>query len=746
MIDVPYEVKRALKDGNRPKNYRVLVYGSLMVNVWKFWSNGVDETGPYTATADGEYMFFDASPIPNPEEPIGMLNIGYYRIERGGQTIATGAVKRGEKVTLAAGDELHVGFGELWEDPGTIYLWHRGVDVIATETVGMTIDNNNIVKESVKIDERMCSGDRLKFGLCEGASLEFQYFNFPNIRGMRIQVFLDVPYESGGLTLTYSIPMGFYTVDQCSTQFSTGIVKAVCYNKLRSDFLDKKANTITSESLGSIDTLDIASLLRLMLADYRIEVNYGEVEPVSPSYPGDPFPIIDQYTTCTGTKDLYMKQYGVNAPLNYYEYGAGAWQFATVSYVQIFKSDDGPCFLDFKQGSFVAFERAVYELLRDSLDKAEFIDANNNPITGQQILDDICRNANFAKIVGIASDDRRYFSTIQWEFEEKNNLTHKVAGNANDALVSLDSAEVIFPYSYGLVNSSQPLIVFSREVSFNGEDLGSYHVYMAYKDYRYYLDANQTLSYTEYAPVLMLDEWKYTMNVSDLWAAYLKADSGMGTLQVTLADLPDFTLREIQSAVYETLAQYGQLDRTTDLFYGVELNSGSLLPQTTLYPSDTLFPNQGYGNNIFHPFPSEYQKLWTDSVGEQTFRYLIITYKAVEYDQQGNPTEVEKTLQRTVHEHGTTNYNCSDNWLFRNLVWTAEQVGAYADAMVAKMQNIRWFPYEMWCAGLPYIEVGDAIEITDKQGNTHISYVLQRQLNGVQNLQDTYINGELDIF
>ena len=87
----------------------------------------------------------------------------------------------------------------------------------------------------------------------------------------------------------------------------------------------------------------------------------------------------------------------------------------------------------------------------------------------------------------------------------------------------------------------------------------------------------------------------------------------------------------------------------------------------------------------------------------------------------------------------------SDNWLFKNLVWSDADVGDYADAMVLKMQNISWFPFEMWCAGLPYLETGDELEITNSEG-TYTSYVLQRQLNGIQNLQDTFIDGELDIF
>ena len=91
------------------------------------------------------------------------------------------------------------------------------------------------------------------------------------------------------------------------------------------------------------------------------------------------------------------------------------------------------------------------------------------------------------------------------------------------------------------------------------------------------------------------------------------------------------------------------------------------------------------------------------------------------------------------------NYNMSDNWLFRNRIWTEEQVGEYADRMVAKMRDITWFPFEMWAAGLPYIETVDEIEIVAHE-YTYVSYVLHRQLKGIQNLQDTFINGQLDVF
>ena len=210
--------------------------------------------------------------------------------------------------------------------------------------------------------------------------------------------------------------------------------------------------------------------------------------------------------------------------------------------------------------------------------------------------------------------------------------------------------------------------------------------------------------------------------------------------ELTLPDLQDFTLRDLMASSFETECQFGKLDRETDLFSGVELNNSRLLPADTLYPSNSLYPN----GNSEHPMASQYSKLWTDSAGVQKFRYLIITYKTLE-GEQGQEQEVEKTLQRTVNNDGTVNYNMSDNWLFRNLIWTDEKIGEYADAMVAKMQDIRWFPFEMWCAGLPYLETGDEIEISVGD-ETHRSYILTRQLKGIHNLQDQYINGTLDIF
>lgn len=627
------------------------------------------------------------------------------------------------------------------------------------ETVDFTIDNDTLVKESVKIDERMCSGDRLKFGLCEGASLEFQYFNHPNIRGRRVKVFLDVAYDNEGTEAYYPLSMGYFDVDQCSTQFSTGIIKAVGYNKLRSDYLDQKANKdieMEVEKWGG--NVSISTILLDMLEGFAINPNYnifhplqtpqGGISPAGGSNPpffdkcvvkknGNNYETLDGVQIDTSQETSYYKDHETYIWLA--QWGAtisliqdGAWDNNKYHRVCV-KTEDIDEIVSGIADDFFEDNSIADAYIWDGGDSFTPIYEYIYPVYHEPRIDDeydVTKNIQWYMVSQVtirenAADDPRYFMpnyAVNIK-ENANKETAKSSYYTKQVLRYGGGARIFIPAVLGLA-------------------YGRNH-YDSY-DWARLIPVLREAGDTRMAPL------NTAFSTTELvWMEQMISTSEMDNVEFTTAEvssLPDVTLRELQSAVYETSALYGQLDRDTDLFYGVELNSGSLTPSASLYPSATLYPNQGYGSNIFRPFPSEYQKLWTDSVGEQTFRYLIITYKAIEYDQQGNPTEVDKTLQRTVHEHGTTNYNCSDNWLFRNLVWTAEQVGAYADAMVEKMRNIRWFPFEMWSTGLPYVEVGDAIEIADKEGDTHISYVLQRQLNGIQNLQDTYINGQLDIF
>jgi len=829
MIEVPERVKDALRDGRRLKNYRFVVRSMHMVNVDTDIHTFEDSTS-FSIPTDGNYVFTSTG-----SNPIAFVTVTQASGGSQGYSVSNGEVK-----SYRVGDEL-----KLTNMANPVELKVRTQE--ERMAADFTIDNTSLVKESVKFDERMCSGDRLKFGLCEGTSLEFQYFNHPNIRGKNIQAFIDVQYEKDTIetitetvteditnhyTITstaytiektgtyvfplvndtntfemidvihnedevfyswpvplsgnpweeysihlsegdiiqlsnmkydtapmemtetvthevtreetvkhwHTIPMGYYDVQECSTQFSTGIIKVVAYNKLKSDYLDAKANLEIQDNFEHMDSVYVSDLLSLMLGDYAIDKDEKSSTPFKPSKWGN------YDVTVSGTY-RYKSLNGDLGPMGPAIFGAdvstssnisirgsAAVRFAITdpSYpLKIRTSVD----LDALDDNFLNF---VIQSLKDA-------DINVAVETMLSRLLNMTINQSGTTLTG-------WFFQIKVNYEDgtakkygktlyQNGLADGTFKDLNSiTLENVRSVDFIQPLylsfgvlSGGLMPSIQGLNDTENRIRFSG----------ANRNYEYWDNTLSTYVYKKYFTPKMPDgtdvdvqdyiDWFTTYNVLNLTDADL--------IQVSPTEIPDVTLRELQSATYETVCQFGKLDRETDLFSGVELNGSRLLPADDLYPSDTLYPKGGAEGS----FKSQYSKLWTDSVGTQTFRYLIITYKGLEVDESGNEQEKDFTLQRTVNTHGTTDYNMSDNWLFRNLIWTAEQVGEYADAMVEKMRDIKWFPFEMWAAGLPYIETGDELEIITRDG-TYTSYILQRNLNGIQNLQDTYINGTLDIF
>lgn len=603
-------------------------------------------------------------------------------------------------------------------------------------TTDFTIDNDNIVQESVSIDERMDSGDDIKFGLCEGSSIQLQYFGFPNIYGKRIKVGLEVDYVDSGSIHQYTIPMGYFDIEKCARQASTGIMEATGYNKLQSKYLDQKANQILDDSYSQDYTLTLYDIMRTLLGDYQIA---AERVPYDPGHPGPSFPTTIPSNNISVGPFIFTKTYGPETPLNAYMAGVSANQQFNISFNANFPRYSisvGPYVeIDTLKGTLEAFERNVVQYIKDLFDNSDIELVGSSGSVGDAVIDEICSNGGFYNILGVRIADSdgyvtttTYYSNVDYE--------HGVAGVRP---LSDISHRALGARHLLVINISNPAVmrlnpVDGAFIGFDGRITNVSETYSSEYTYTYY-DEDNVRREAEWHPVKYSNGDEYTDDVTGI-ALYEVALSDAEKLTVKISDMPDFTLREIVSGIYETLCQYGQLDRVTDLFHGVELNRSRLYPAEDLYPDNQLYP----GGSAMSANMMMYSQLWADDGNVRNWRYLIITYKTL----NGNNEEVEATLQRTIDEHGTDNYNMSDNWIFKNMVWTAADVGAYADAMVAKMTGITWFPFEMWLPGLPYIETGDEIEVT-VNGNTYPTYVLQRQLQGVQNLQDTYINGTLDI-
>lgn len=556
--------------------------------------------------------------------------------------------------------------------------------IVEKETIlseQFTIDNNNIVSESVSIVEKLCSSDELKFGLCEGSSLEFQYFGFPSIKGRLIHAYIDIEigkrsFSPGHEEPIYEpIPLGWFRCMEISRQASTGIYKATCYDKLMSDYLDADAtedisNIIKEGEYGYTNQVSVYTLIKKLLEGYGIEEDIYNATELSFDGPKScnitTIPLCYSDGTPYGA-NLYLYMYEISMKLEENEFyyfdlfTRNLLGFAKENIWSRYKDEYTKV-----NGTVYTIERYASTSYRDAWDLCGEISCRKNA--------DI--NTFFFDRKGGASD----YTT--------------------DTYSKCWSIGVNIPV-YATTGTREPSIIPTT--------------------WDYYFRETWGINYKFFSV--------YKKELSDIQKVRLDSNFINNNSKVTL--------RELQSSVFELNAQFGKLDRETDLFSGISLGQERLFPSNGLHPSETLYP----GGTAERANKSMYSKLWADKGNVRTFRNLEIHYKTLDEQQK----ETEDVFIYYVNSNGTDDYIMDDNWLLKNLIWTKDQIRKYGLDMTFAMRNISWFPFEMWCPALPYLETGDEIEISIDD-EVYTSYILQRTMSGIQRLEDTYINGHLDIF
>jgi hypothetical protein len=573
------------------------------------------------------------------------------------------------------------GYGKRWV-----------IDVYDGNNKAFSIDNNNLISESVEIDERLCSGSELKFGLCEGSLLKFKYFDLPDVGGKRLKVTVyveDLDYNE------HAIPLGWFDADSCITQKSTGIKKVVAYNKLKSDYLDSEIDSVfkklVKEGEEGQSNPSFYYLLTQLMDGYTIERQEDSTNEL-PRHP--------RWTQLQITTQSFYKVTST---------GQGEAQMGSV---RAFYIDYWPPSTPHYVGDYFRVRynpHAIYEFIKAAADPVVKLPSGEpyylkpKDSYGYGTWDALFTRDEFKeKIVGL--------------------------GKVGDSETSEGERFVITDFKDK--NEGINLTEWHRDIS--GVNLKIPIYFKAYTEYGYIPAVTDEEIETARQEAYKLLDLNY-IYIDQM------TPSTMESKVVTATDIAEWdglTPRKLQSAVFETECQFGTLDRVTDLFSGHELNGGGLQPRDGLYPATGLYPR----GNAEHSYKSMYSALFTDQGGSKKWHKLIITYSAMDGE-----NKVEKTLERTINSDGNVNYNMSDNWLFKNLIWTAEDVGAYADRMVEKMRGITWMPFDMECAGLPYLETGDLLEIETEDG-TERSYILERRLKGIQNLEDSISCGTVETF
>lgn len=747
MIAIDHETKRAFRDGSTRKRWKIYI-GDIDDSLYAVESFEEDEETGYSLNVvfynvpAGEYL------IEVTHKEIGGITRIAVKTTEGQQYYYPEYVEAMGKDIVRFSEENAIEWIRVerqrvaWSELA-VYLYK----------LAEKIENDRLVSESITYDERLCSGDELKFGLCEGAEFSFQYFDYKNIRGKQIRPFVSVQKFDG--TWSEDIPLGWFTVKECSRQASTGIMKVVCYDALGSDLLNLSEDR-DSLSLRYSDVTDDTEIAVLdLVMDF---VESGEIEFVHNREPLQHTIRLNSYEVpesipwdrITAGEIVYPYK----RPVNPYRYPKIEGQkptlwVHTITLEYSLLIEDLIWQISAIKGRMEAIEHNFERYLVNAFEEDYHDEWYNDDPFDTETIWDFCGNdgPTFNTIFGIYvvdNDGEWRYSTVQnrWyqergtgpETEKINNISGLRGGYAH--------IEITLPY-YISDNFEENEGVITP-ILFNENN----------RNYQY-IDPQGNIHTAQFPYLTYVDGTPVDLNFIQAYE-YDNVPAAF-TKKIKMKDISQYTERDIFQSVYEMTCLYGRVDRVTGLISGVELNHNRLYPMESLYPSASLYPNGWSGSALSdatkaaeHTDKAMYEKLWADEGNIHKFRNLILTYKGLEPDpdypdDRDKDQEVDKTIEKVVNADGTDDYTCSDNWLFKNLVWEDADAEAAADIMVSKMQNIRWFPFEMWCAGLPYIEAGDEVEIS-VENQTYSSYVLRRNLKGLQNLHDEIVNGTLDIF
>ena len=204
--------------------------------------------------------------------------------------------------------------------------------------------------------------------------------------------------------------------------------------------------------------------------------------------------------------------------------------------------------------------------------------------------------------------------------------------------------------------------------------------------------------------------------------------------------LTELTSREILESYIELEGLFGMSGRD-GIFKKIAIGSSlPLYPSEKLFPSETLYPSDGNYELIPQQLWSQvwYDDEYTKPYGSVSTRYRTLI--------DGEETEAEYThdmydfdSEDSLHNRDDFMvYDLSDNAIIQENVFTESQIASILANMGETIKNVQYMPADINCKGLPYVEVGDTLEVLTNDNGGFNTFSLRRSLRGIQSLKDNH--------
>lgn len=539
------------------------------------------------------------------------------------------------------------------------------------------ITNDNIVQESVKFTESLCSQDVFKFGLTEASVIEFETVGIGNMYGMTIECAMEIDCSSlsaadqaaiaagtwdgtwDGVNEVFAVPYGTFRVESCPRDHQSMAHRKVQAYSLTGGDVKNSGEPLKLAILGPgrVYTPDIWLLMMASCGEKNPNgmTDYGftrEQEAPSSS--------VSSYQT-VALKDTggvsHSISFSMSQTMNNVGYGKTSERIV----------------------SFAPGE-----------DYDAIIDAACDALTAAGIS---YSQSGYASMRELVQTCCQLKGSHGWMYP---GVTYTMTRGIGGTLYIDDFGGVAFPkgtnaFYAGLTapengaiytNIGYPYRLIIQE---GGTDIYR-HTYTAATVYTYTPPAGSPSMVLTFRPTYQ--KW---VSGSPGWIGYSFLDS--------------YDLKNIINGFLELTAQFAASDR--DGLYAVRRISSS---------SPTAIA------------PGEYSQMWWDEYAVEPIGTIRYAYT----DKAG-----EEQIVDYVFGDGASIYDMTDNAVLKAMEnATPNTIEAMLQAsFVPYLASVNFTPIDLTMKGLPYLEAGDYLAVTAQDGTVAYSYALRQEISGIQFLE-----------
>lgn len=534
------------------------------------------------------------------------------------------------------------------------------------------ITNDNIVRESVHFTESICSQSTFRFGLAEASVIEFETVGIPNMYGMTIS---------------------------CSYEIDTSSLSSAEIASIQSDPGDGELVLASASDIGY-------GFYRVPLGVFRVEKcprNHGAMthrQVTAYQYPN--LSMTSLSPPHRAMLDWYSS-YVVN-PVESVQFALFPFVFANIGYF-------APTSLASKYSRSVLFTESDMTSVTLSRQTTSVPDGTPgvNPsyrFTVTQTGLAVEYATAIDTVAGYDAPQMDYAAIKEYiETVTRQTLTQKWAED------SLIGKAVMIPGMWRF-SSSTPIptstsnfayaIPESSVYSFCPKAMGSGVIFHPIMFFPTSITVTLEMNNSGWTTV---DQQTFAATTSTCTVYEFSSLSAFPNLEINLpVKDADNVLTQMTSGLYELLGEFGKADRLG----GIE--------DFALSPSSPLSIS-----------PGDYDEVWWDEYDVSPIGTVTVTYR--------NGEEGEATANVTLGA-GASLYDMTDNEVLKNLS-TADLdsiTTLLSGDFATNAQNVGFTPVELTMQGWPWLEAGDALQITAEDGTVVNTYALRVEMSGIQHL------------